>query len=106
MEEGGMVLSSHSLVTKGGQGLWRMRPVLQEVQTGEKIIMGEPSPRPRWIQSHWPVARLLLGTQQVVLARSLSGPLFSSRKEAKARTEFPETWTLWQHEQKTPVSMP
>lgn len=104
MEEEGMVLSSHSLVTK--DGFWRMRPVLQEVQTGEKISMGEPSPRHRWIQSHQPEARLLLGTQQVVLAGSLSGPLFSSRKEAKARTEFRETWTLWQHEQKTPVSTP
>lgn len=84
MEERGVVLGSHRPVS-------RMSPLLQEAQGAEKTNMDTLGPRHRQMPG---VSGLRLASAGNSAGRAgwkkpLRLSLFISRKEAKARTEFP-----------------
>lgn len=80
MEERGVVLGSHRPVS-------RMSPLLQEAQGAEKTNMDTLGPRHRQMPGVLASAGNSAG--RAGWKKPLRLSLFISRKEAKARTEFP-----------------
>lgn len=80
-----------------------MSPLLQEVPAVRRSAWMSQSGQ----ESSASSGRLLLGTQEVVLACGAGRKLLRpSKKRGQSKDRVPETRTLWQHGQETPVSTP